>query len=336
MKIEEHVPLKSLTTLKVGGNARYVLTCVSEEDIREAILFAKERSLPFLVLGGGSNVLAHDEGYAGVIIRLSLPDLSFAQKGDHTLVISGASVLWDEFVSACAMRGLWGVENLAGIPGTVGAAPVQNIGAYGTELKDTLAYVDVFDAYIDSVRNMSVSECQFGYRDSRFKREPHLIILRVAFLLTEKGVPNLSYKDLASRDASSLRSPSDVAEAVRAIRAKKFPDLRIDGTAGSFFKNPVVSEGAYETLKGKYPELPGFPADGGIKISLAWLLDNVLSLRGFRMSRTRLFEAQPLVLVADEGATAKEISELADEVSRRVKDVTGITLEREVRTLPKK
>lgn len=336
MKLEEHVPLKTLTTLKVGGNARYVATCASEEEIQEVIAFAKERSLPFLVLGGGSNVLPDDEGYDGVVIMLSFKEISFSEDGEQTLVIAGASVGWDDLVSLVVERGLWGIENLAGIPGTVGGAPVQNIGAYGAELKDVLSYIEVFDASTGTLRTLTSEECAFGYRESLFKQNPSLIILRVALSLTRNGTPNLSYKDLRSYSESPLTTPSEIAEAVRAIRSRKFPDLSVCGTAGSFFKNPVVSEEAYKALTERYKDLPGFPTNGGIKISLAWLLDNVLSLRGFCINQVRLFEAQPLVLVAEEGATAKDISLLAEEVATRVFDATGITLEREVRTLPKK
>jgi UDP-N-acetylmuramate dehydrogenase len=336
MKIQEDVPLSSLTTLKVGGRARYVITCASKQELEEAVRFSRERGLSFFVLGGGSNVLAHDEGYEGVIIMLSFNELTFTSEGSRTLAISGASVLWDTLVDACAKRGLWGIENLAGIPGTVGASPIQNIGAYGSELKDTLKYVEVFDATTGTSLCLPSSECRFGYRESRFKHEPALIILTVALSLSTEGTPNLSYKDLAACTASELTTPSEVGNAVRMIRSKKFPDLATHGTAGSFFKNPVISEEAFTSLKATYPELPGFRGTNGVKISLAWLLDHVLSLKGFRVNRAYLFDAQPLVLVADEGATAKDISELADAVALRVKDATGISLEREVRTLPKK
>lgn len=336
MTLAEQVPLSALTTFKTGGTARYVAECRSAEDIAEALAYAREHALPWYVLGEGSNVLAPDDGYAGVILRIRIEGLSFAEEDERMLATAGAGVSWDTLVAAAAERGFWGIENLAGIPGTCGAAPVQNIGAYGSELADTLVSVDVFDTESGETRTLSREDCAFGYRDSRFKRSTALIILRITLALRKDGAPQLAYKDLAAaKDAGvPLATPGDVGAAVREIRSRKFPPLAEYGTAGSFFKNPVVAADACAALLERYPGMPAYLADGGIKLSTAWFLDNVLSLRGYRSGHTWLYERQPLVIVAEAGASSSEVDALAREVEARMRETTGITLEREVRMMP--
>lgn len=332
MELREHVPLSLLTTFKIGGAARYVATCASVDDVAAAVSFANAEGLPFVPLGEGSNLLAPDAGYPGVILRMRIPDLEV--HADGTL-IAGAGVIWDQAVRQACMRGLWGIENLAGIPGTMGAAPVQNIGAYGAELADTLLYVEALDTADGRLHRFAAKECAFGYRESRFKKEPGLIITSVALGLTSNGAPRVSYKDLAARKEAgdSLETPAEIAEVVRGVRSLKFPDLREYGTGGSFFKNPVVSQKAYVELAARYEGIPGFPTTGGVKIPLAWILDNVLSLRGYAIGPVSLFERQPLVLVAEKGACAQDVNALADAVTKKVFNATGIMIEREVRSL---
>jgi UDP-N-acetylmuramate dehydrogenase len=335
MTIRESIPFPALATFKTGGVAAYVVDCESESDVRDALAFAAERNLPWYVLGGGSNILPPDEGYAGVIIRPRLPRLSFTESEAGITAVAEAGVVWDEFVSEACARGLWGVENLAGIPGLVGGAPIQNIGAYGADVSQTIEWVEALDPATGEVKRFSNEECAFGYRDSRFKRTPGFIILRAAVRLSADPAPRLGYADLARlRDAGEpLETPAEIAAAVRAIRARKFPDLSREGTAGSFFKNPHIPSGAYAALKEKYPELPGFPAGETVKVPLAWILDRVLNLRGFREGRARLFEAQPLVIAADAGATSGEVMALAERVAEKVKEATNIELEWEVRVM---
>lgn len=335
MRIEEGVALDGLTTLRVGGAARYALTVESIDDLNAALAFVRERGMPFVVLGEGSNVLAPDDGYDGAVILMRIPGIRFEDAGNATLVTAGAGESWDTFVSACAARGLWGIENLAGIPGTVGAAPVQNIGAYGMELKDALEVVEAFDVETGQSVLLDPNACAFGYRDSRFKHESRLIITRVSFRLSANGVPRIGYADLkaAAADGKDLSTPSAIGETVRAIRARKFPDLSLFGTAGSFFKNPVISQERFAELAAKYGAVPSFPQENGIKVPLAYILDHVLSLRGYRSGPTFLFGNQPLVLVADPGASARDVDALARELETRVHEATGISIEREVRDL---
>lgn len=336
MILEEGHPLRAHTTLRVGGPARFLARCATEADVREALAFAEAQRLPWRVLGEGSNVLADDAGFAGVVLRMELPGISISSQEDGAvLVTAGAGVSWDALVRAAATRALWGIENLAGIPGTVGAAPVQNIGAYGSEVKDTIASVRVLDTTCGQVRELLSEACAFGYRESTFKHDPALIILSVTFRLARVGEPALAYKDLQQAKTSgvALTTPSEVGEAVRAIRARKFPDLREHGTAGSFFKNPTIAHEVFARLRMQYPELPGFPNEMGVKVPLAFILDRVLGLRGYREGKVWLFAAQPLVLVADAGATASAIDAFANDIARRVHDATGISIEREVRNI---
>lgn len=335
MEVREQIPLSSLTTFGVGGPARFVLSCESDEDVRDALAFARARHLPWKVLGEGSNVLASDDGFDGVIILPRIEGVTHTDTGPAVLLEAGAGVSWDALVKAAAVRGLWGLENLAGIPGTVGAAPVQNIGAYGSELKDAFSYLDAFDTEQGEVVRMGTKECTFGYRDSVFKKSQRYLVLKVAFSLSKNGSPNLAYQDLArAKDAGAdFSSPQAVGEVVRAIRAKKFPDLSKEGTAGSFFKNPVITKEVYATLSAQHPGMPQYPAGDMVKVPLAFVLDRVLSMRGFRLGAARLFEAQPLVLVLDAGSAASDVEALAHLVEERVYDATGIRIEREVRML---
>jgi UDP-N-acetylmuramate dehydrogenase len=333
----EHVPLSSLTTFKIGGAAQYVYTCETVEDIKTALTFVRESGLLWYVIGGGSNILASDEGFAGVIIRPIIPGFVFDDGEDSCVVTVGAGVVWDELVQESLKRGLWGLENLAGIPGLVGGAPVQNIGAYGADVSNTIHSVEAYDTSTDTIKIFSKAECLFEYRDSFFKQNPTFIITRVTFLLTTHGIPRTKYADLIAYEQTGkpLSTPPQIGDAVRAIRAKKFPDISVEGTAGSFFKNPTLKASDYAQLAEKYPSLPGFALanTAQVKVPLAWILDHVLHLRGYTKGIVRCFEQQPLVIVTKEGATKELVDTFASEIQTLVKDATGISIEKEVRTL---
>jgi UDP-N-acetylmuramate dehydrogenase len=338
MIVREHVSLRELTTLHVGGSARYTATIDTPDDVETALAFTRERGLPFVVLGQGSNVLASDDGYPGVVMLMRIPGSTFV--GDTVTAAAGGS--WDALVSECAAHGLWGLENLAGIPGTVGAAPVQNIGAYGAEVRTVISSVTAYDVGTGTWHTFENAECGFSYRDSRFKHEPNLIITAVTFALSVTSGPHVEYADLIRvRDAGvDLSTPAAIGEAVRAVRAGKFPDLSEFGTAGSFFKNPIVTQEMYDALSEKFREeaapyggIPQYPVPGQVKIPLAFILDKILGMRGYRQGPTFLFGNQPLVLVADPSARALDVDLLAREIETRVHAATGIIIEREVRML---
>lgn len=327
MTIEEHVPLAPLTTFKLGGEARYLVRADSLGSLKEALEFAHTRALRVLLLGGGSNMLIGEAGFDGLVIKLEFSGV--VREGDT--LIAGAGESWDALVERAVREGLWGLENLSGIPGSVGAAPVQNIGAYGAEVKDTLLWLEAYDTKEGATMRFTNAECEFGYRASRFKREAgRFVILRVAFALARAGTANASYKDLQGMEGASLM---DVREKVLSVRGAKFPDLSVEGTAGSFFLNPIVDEKKAAALFAKYPELPHFATPQGIKLSLAWLLDRGLSLKGFAQGGARLFERQPLVIAARRDARAQDVMELAQKVSATVKENFDIELEPEVRII---
>lgn len=336
MKVAEHVPLAKLTTFKIGGPAALVAECETIEDIKTAVALARDRGLPIYPLGEGSNVLAADAPIEKLILRLTRAAHAFETVDDASVrVVADAGMHWDALVDAACAAQLWGLENLAGIPGSVGAAPVQNIGAYGREARDTLEWVEAYDLASSEVKRFTNAACRFGYRESRFKREPDLLILRVAFLLSRVPEPRVGYQDLqkAAAEGRSLATSAAIAAAVREIRSHKFPDLAAWGTAGSFFKNPFLDEEAAARLAERFPGLPQFPGPEGTKIPLAWLLDHALGLRGFAEGAARLYEQHALVVVTAQGAHARDVDALADAVTRKILDIAGIRIEREVRTL---
>ena len=301
MTFEERVPLAPLTTLRLGGAARFFCEAKTEADVAAACVFARERGLALYPLGGGSNILVPDGVVDGVVLKVAIGGTNFEKDGSGAFAVAGAGVAWDDLVARSVEEGLWGLENLSGIPGSVGGAVAGNIGAYGAALSQTLQWVDVFDCEEMSVKRMSNADCAFGYRDSFFKQNgKRSIILRAAFRLSPAGAADISYKDLAEHFSDSREAASPAIETVRAavlgIRKGKFPDLSQEGTAGSFFKNPVVPLVEAQTLQKTYPELPIFalPESPGVKVPLAWILDKVLGLKGFAVGGARLFERQPL------------------------------------------
>lgn len=336
MEIRESVPLREYSTLHIGGPARYFCSVSSVADLQKAVRFAKGKSVPFVVCGGGSNILWSDDGFPGLVIHMRIMGVRYEEDGDAVRVVANAGESWDNLVANTVSRGLYGIENLSCIPGTVGAAPIQNIGAYGAEVKDVIEWVEAYDTETESPRRFAHAECRFGYRDSFFKTEEgkRYVIVRVCFSLRNGGGVRFSYKDItdyfADIDPKGV-SASEMREAVCAIRSKKFPDWRAVGTAGSFFKNPVVSDQKYAELKRAYPDIPFFPAgENKVKVSLGWICDRVCGLRGVRRGNVGIHAAQALVFVAHANATAHELVSFADFVAQTVKEKTGIVVEWEV------
>ncbi|MDB4992183.1 MAG: murB [Parcubacteria group bacterium] len=337
MRVKEHVPLAEHTTFRIGGPVTLFVTAETIKEVKEAYELAHSRGLDAYPLGQGSNVLAGDASITKAVITLAANAITYLPGGtdEEVYVHAEGGVSWDALVSDVVAQGLWGIENLAGIPGTVGAAPVQNIGAYGVEVQDSVVQVNAYDPIGKVYVQFEKKECGFAYRDSRFKQEPRYFITGVTFALSKVPNPRLSYKDIeARREAGSkLGTSADIAREIRDIRSYKFPTLSEFGTAGSFFKNPVITPEHYGELHAAYPELPGFESAAGIKIPLAWILDHVLQLRGFVLGPVSLFQTQPLVMVAEQGAHAHDVNALAELVSTRVHDATNIFIEREVQSL---
>lgn len=341
MNLLENVPLAAHTTFALGGVARFFCVVSSVDDLHKAVEYATQKKIPFFVLGGGSNILVNEAGFPGLVIKMDIKGMVFnthTREGE-VYVTAGAGESWDGFVAETVEKGLWGMENLSLIPGTVGASPVQNIGAYGVEAKDCIDSVRVFDTSVGNEVIFSSAQCGFGYRDSIFKRieSKKYIITAVTFRLHTKPNPKLLYKDLKEFFlARNNTNPSqkEIRDAVIAIRTEKFPDLSIIGTAGSFWKNPIIAKSRFEKLKTTWSAMPSFPADGdNVKVPLAYILDAVCNLKGFTTGRVGLFKKQPLVLVAEKGATTADVMKLADYVAKQVKEKTQISIEREVEYL---
>ncbi len=332
MTIEENVPLAPFTTFRIGGAARFFVRAKSVEEVVEAFDFAKKNNLKIFVLGGGSNILVSDAGFDGLVIKNEIKGIAFDE--DDCKVTVGAGENWDELVAVTVEKGLYGLENLSLIPGTVGAAPVQNIGAYGSEVKDTILSVGIYDPEKGVIGVLSAEQCAFGYRDSIFKHEfKHAVITSVVFKLNKNGAVNIEYKDLKNYFVEHKVEPTlqNVRKAVVEIRTNKLPDVKNVGTAGSFFKNAIITKEDHAKLLEKYPEIPTFPVDEKkVKVSTAWMIDKICGFKGLRRGAVGIYETQALVLVNFGGGTAAEVQSLAQEMIDSIKEKTGITIEREV------
>ncbi len=338
MNIEQNVPLAQLTTFRVGGVARYFVSVKSVPELTEAVSFAKEEGLPFFVLGGGSNTLVPDFGFPGLVIKNEIRGIKMKEEDGAFILEVGAGENWDDFVNFTVSQGLYGLENLSYIPGNVGGAPVQNIGAYGAEVKDTIEGVEVFDPEKMEFRTLSNEACGFSYRDSIFKHKKgsRLVITKVIFKLSKQGRVNIGYKDLKERFKDRYSSDvalSEVREAVVDIRKNKLPDWKVVSTAGSFFKNPIITKSHFEKLKKMYPEITGFSEGNKVKVPLAWILDKVCDLKGMEEGNVGLFPKQPLAVVNLGDATFDEIKQFTDKIAALIKEKTEIEVEWEVRVL---
>jgi len=333
--IQEHLPLAPLTTFGIGGEADFFTHVRRIEEIAEALVFAKEKNVAVCILGGGSNTLFDDAGFDGLVIQIEIIGIEL-ERGEDALLIAGAGESWDGLVARAVTENLWGIENLSSIPGTLGGAVVQNIGAYGAALSQTLAWAEVYDTQSKEIKKLSNEECAFGYRDSIFKQnDGRYVVLRAALRLSDVPAPDLSYRDLAENFKDASPSLPAIREAVIAVRNNKFPDLALEGTAGSFFKNPVIPKAQADALAEKYPGMPLFslPESPDIKVPLGWILDHALNVRGMRIGSARLFEKQALVIVADKHGSSKDVIALAKEIQNRVRDAIGIAIEPEVRVV---
>ncbi len=336
--IRQSVPLRDYTTLGVGGLAEYFVDVTSQAELIEVVSWAQEQGHAIILLGGGSNVLVSDVGVRGLIVRMGIEGITYETHERGICVTAGAGVFLDALVEELVSKDLWGLENFTSIPGTVGAVPIQNVGAYGVEAKDVVESVTVYNITQKTIQTLSNSECAFGYRDSLFKQPAgrHYIIMSVTFMLTTTPNPKLAYKDLkALCEETEVPHIRDVRDTIASIRAHKFPDWHRVGTAGSFFKNPCITEEQYATLLQKYPELPGYRMDTGtVKIALGWILDHVCNLKGFSENGIGLYEHQALVLVCDRGVSAKSIEVFSQRIIDQVFKTTGISVEREVTMIP--
>lgn len=328
----ENVQLTKLNTLCVSATAKHYMDVASLNELRLALAWAQEKGQKTLVLGSGSNLVFAGD-FHGLVIRMQIAARYWEQVDDTgaTLVL-GAGENWHEAVLYAAGAGYRGIENLALIPGTAGAAPVQNIGAYGVELCDTLISVTALDRDSNQLVCLDNSECGFAYRDSLFKRSPgRYIITEIRLRLSRTKPLQLGYRDLEdylgetkTQDLEALT----VAEAVMAIRRRKLPDPEIIPNVGSFFKNPVVPVEQFNELQARYPDVVGYPQSNTVKLAAAWLIDQS-GWKGYRNARVGVHNRQALVLINHSGGTGRDVLELAAQIRKSVQEGFGVTLEME-------
>jgi UDP-N-acetylmuramate dehydrogenase len=334
MEFREQVPLASYTTFHIGGPARWFAEATSEEEILEAVTFARTRQLPLFILGGGSNLLVSDQGFPGLVLHIANKGID--QQRDTFRVAAGED--WDHFVSHAVAKNYAGIECLAGIPGTVGGTPVQNVGAYGQEVAETIANVRVLDLTILGFEELSPQACGFAYRSSIFNstERGRYIVTRADYKLIENGAPRIAYADLKKHfDGAASPSLTEVSAAVRSIRHQKGmlivandPDCR---SAGSFFKNPVVSAERYALIAAQHDaKVPHYPAPGGqIKLAAAWLLDQAGFHKGYTLGQAGISSRHTLALVNKGQASAADILALRDRIIAEVETRFQIRLEPE-------
>lgn len=332
-EIFEDVALAPMTTMRVGGNARYLAHVKTLSELSEAVTWAKEKGVPFFVLGGGSNTLVSDEGFPGLVIKIEIGGVAYEHVHHGIRASVGAGEIWDEFVRDAVLRDLWGVENLSLIPGTVGGAAVQNIGAYGVEVRELISEIETFDIETAQRKIFPAHKCKFGYRDSMFKHSSHLVVTRVVLNLTRDSLPRMNYKDVKKyfEDRKILHPTiQNMRDAIIAIRVAKMPGNEI-GSAGSFFKDPLVTVAKLEEIKRQFPEIKAhLLGAGGAKLSAAWILDKVLGIKGVRRGNVGVSEKHSLILVNYGAGKSAEIVLLANEIKKSVAEKIGVVLEEEV------
>lgn len=335
--VQQQVSLKAYNSFAVDVASGWFTEAHDDDQVREALVYAQQQQLPVLLLGGGSNMLFTADVEA-LVLRMASRGIRVLQDdGDRVLVEAEAGEPWHPFVQWTLQQGLVGLENLSLIPGTVGAAPMQNIGAYGVELKDQFAGLTALDRRSGELREFSLDDCAFAYRDSLFKREAgRWVILRVRFALRRTAALHLDYGPLRQRLAEqgiALPTAVDVSQAVCAIRSEKLPDPAVLGNAGSFFKNPLVSVELAQRLSAEHAGLVAYPqADGRVKLAAGWLIERA-GWKGFREGDAGVHRLQALVLVNYGQASGRQLLALAQRIQADIFQRFAIDLEIEPNVL---
>jgi len=339
MHIQENVPLAPLTTLGVGGLAKYLVRATTSDEVRKAVDFSRARNLPLFVMGGGSNLVISDAGWPGIVLHMDVRGIDERSENGKALFEVGAGETWDSFVAHSVTRNCAGLECLSGIPGSVGGTPVQNVGAYGQEVSETIESVQVLDLRDGQLRELCNPACGFSYRTSIFNttERGRYIILRVTYVLEPGGEPQIEYADLKKFFATTQKIPTlqITREAVRQIRASKAM-LIVPGdddcrSAGSFFKNPILTKEEHDDLvtiaQAKSLKVPSYPALAAQrKVSAAWLVENAGFQKGYTKGPVGISHKHALAIVNRGCASAEDVVALKSEIQRRVEDVFGIRL----------
>ena len=331
MLLQQNLPLAPLTTFRIGGPARFFVEARSTAEVAEAVRFAQSENLPLFILGGGSNLLVSDAGWPGLVLKVGITGIDEKQESGKIVFEVGAGEEWDALVARAVARNCGGVECLSGIPGNVGGTPVQNVGAYGQEVSETVASVLVFDLRDGQVRELCNEACGFAYRSSIFNSNERgrFIILRVTYALTPDGEPLLRYADLQKYFAGAQKQPSlsEVRQAVRNIRATKGmlivpgdPDSR---SAGSFFKNPLLNEAQHRDLRQRAAarnlQVPSYPAlEQQHKVSAAWLVEHSGFAKGYALGAAAISKKHALAIVNRGSASAADVIALKERIQEKV------------------
>lgn len=333
--LKRNISLKPYNTFAIEAKAKYFTDVFSISQLKNALQFAKENNFQFKIISGGSNVLFVEQEYE-FIIHILIGGIEKTFESEYEIHYKvGAGVKWHTFVKYCVNKGLGGIENLSLIPGSVGASPMQNIGAYGVEIKDVFKSLTALEISTGQLKIFSLNDCKFGYRESVFKNElkNKFIIIDVTYKLLKIPKFNISYGALSGLLEKKELSVSTISDAVISIRQSKLPDPSVIGNAGSFFKNPEVSNERFNKLKEKYPEIPSYNLENGnVKIPAGWLIETC-DWKGFRKNDAGCHKHQALVLVNYGSATGNEILDLSDEIVSSVKQKFGIELQKEVNIL---
>ncbi|AMQ86423.1 UDP-N-acetylmuramate dehydrogenase [Pseudomonas glycinae] len=333
LQIQPQVSLKPFNTFGVDVRAQLFAEAHSDADVREALAYAAAHDVPLLVIGGGSNLLLTADIPALVLRMASRGIRVINDDGNRVVIEAEAGEPWHPFVQHTLAQGFSGLENLSLIPGTVGAAPMQNIGAYGVEIKDVFAGLTALDRQTGELRDFSLEECRFAYRDSVFKQQPgRWLILRVRFALNRIAHLHLEYGPVRQRlteQGIEQPTPTDVSRAICSIRSEKLPDPAVLGNAGSFFKNPLVSAAVVAQIKAQHPDLVAYAQpDGQMKLAAGWLIERA-GWKGFREADAGVHKLQALVLVNYGAATGLQLLDLAQRIQKDIAERFNVELEME-------
>jgi UDP-N-acetylmuramate dehydrogenase len=337
MKIQQNYSLKNYNTFGIAAIAKYFACFSSENELVELLRNDLCKTEPLFILGGGSNILLTQD-FEGLVLANTIKGMEVLAEDNHSSTIEvGAGEVWHDFVLWSIDKNLSGIENLALIPGLVGASPMQNIGAYGLEVKDVITTVHFIEIGSGNSKILSNEDCNFGYRDSIFKHKlkEKVVITKVIFKLSKTPLNKTTYGAIEKelQHLNLAPSPKNIAEAVINIRNQKLPDPKVLGNSGSFFKNPIIETSQFENLKREFPEMVGYTiSETKTKIAAGWLIDNA-GLKGYRKADAGVHKNQALVLVNYGNATGLEIINLAKEIQEKIKDKYGISITPEVNIL---
>lgn len=335
MDVRTNIPLKNFTTMKIGGPARFMTEVRTPQEVIDIYTSAAKQSLPIFILGGGSNVIARDEGYNGIVVRIRIPGFEILTDDTNSTTIKvGAGEIWDSVVQKTVEMRLSGIEAMSAIPGTAGAAPVQNIGAYGQELADTMQSLEAYDTRMGQIVVLQNSDCDFKYRDSIFRstEKGRFVILSITLKLS-KNLPQPPFYDTLQKYLDdrgiNIFTHEVIRNSVIDIRKEKLPDPTVLPNSGSFFKNALVESWQLKRVKEKFPDIPSYEmADGSFKIPTGWMIEHA-GLKGELIEGIRVYQNNALVLVNESAESYENLANARNAIIGKIRDTFGIQIEQE-------